>query len=130
MLIPGYRAPPRRYFLLTRARHSPQSSQSQDITTTSDGGAKLSIPLQSSATFSSVFSGGLDIKNYKVQSAKTNIFTFTTVIISPPFTNVSRDFSAVPFTEKQITYTPLTLRYDGTWQDDLGVTTFGLGSNT
>ena len=106
-----------------------QSSQSQDITITSDAGAKLSIPLQSSATFSSVFSGGLDIKNYKVQSAKTNIFTFTTVIISPPFTNVSRDFSAVPYTVKQITYTPLTLRYDGTWQDDLGVTTFGLGLN-
>lgn len=107
-----------------------QSSLSQNVTVSSDIAARLSLPFQSSVSgFNSSFSGGFDLKDYKVNSLKTNVFTFTTVETGAGFlaTNVSTDLSGVPYTVQQITYAPLSLRYDASWQDDSGVTTAGLG---
>ena len=105
----------------------------QDWTINNDIGTRLTIPLQKTSTFESVFSGGLDFKTYYVSSGKTNIFNVNGIEIdySDKTTNAIdyTDVSPVPYTIKQMYYTPLSLRYDATWQDAYGITTFGLGVN-
>jgi hemolysin activation/secretion protein len=107
----------------------------QDITTTSDLGARLSIPLQTTAQFQSGLSSGFDYKGYELTSYKTNIFTLTSQIldtISNPGhvttnINVSTINSPVPTTSRSLDYLPLSLRYDASLRDSRGVTAFGLG---
>jgi hemolysin activation/secretion protein len=109
----------------------------QDLTTTSDVGTRLSLPLPGTDNFRSTFSGGLDYKYYKLISAKTNIFTLSSYVIdytsdpSHPQTNINRSevVSPVPTTEHVLDYLPLSVRYDGSLKDALGTTTFGLGLN-
>jgi hemolysin activation/secretion protein len=110
-----------------------ESTVHEDFTVNSDIGSRLSIPLQTSTDFRSVFSGGLDYKTYSVSSTETNIFTFNGVEIdyvpTPPVGIPLHytDSSPVPFTVKQLEYLPLSLRYDASWRDSLGTATFGLG---
>ena len=107
----------------------------QDITINSTLGARLSIPLTTSAQFQSGFSSGFDYKEYALTSYKTNVFTLTSEIldtISNPGhvitnINVSTIYSPVPTTSRSLDYLPLSLRYDAGLRDSLGVTTFGLG---
>jgi hemolysin activation/secretion protein len=107
----------------------------QDITITSDLGARLSIPLQTSAQFQSGLSAGFDYKEYELTSYKTNVFTLTSQIfdtISNPGhvttnINVSTINSPVPTTARSLDYLPLSLRYDASQRDSRGVTAFGLG---
>jgi hemolysin activation/secretion protein len=107
----------------------------QDITVTSDVGARLSLPLKTSAQFQSGLSGGFDYKGYALTSYKTNAFTLTSQIldtISNPGhvttnINVSTINSPVPTTARSLDYLPLSLRYDASLRDSRGVTAFGLG---
>ena len=107
----------------------------QDITINSTLGARLSIPLNTSAQFQSGFSTGFDYKEYALTSDKTNIFTLTSQIrdtLSNPGhvttnDNVSTIDSPVPTTARSLDYLPLSLRYDASLRDSRGVTAFGLG---
>ena len=107
----------------------------QDITINSTLGARLSLPVKSSAQCQSGFSGGFDYKQYELTSLKTNAFALTSQIldtISDPSrvgTNLSYStiYSPVPTTIQSLDYLPLSLRYDASLRDSRGVTTFGLG---
>jgi hemolysin activation/secretion protein len=107
----------------------------QDLTVNNGLGARLSIPLSTSAQFQSGFSSGFDYKEYALTSYKTNIFTLTSQVldtISNPGhvstnVNVSTIDSPVPTTSRSLNYLPLSLRYDASLRDSGGVTAFGLG---
>jgi hemolysin activation/secretion protein len=107
----------------------------QDITINSAVGSRLSLPLATSAQFQSGLSSGFDYKGYELTSYKTNNFTFTSQIrdtISNPGhvitnINVSTIPSQVPTTARSVDYLPLSLRYDASLRDSLGMTAFGLG---
>ncbi|MGO8926675.1 MAG: ShlB/FhaC/HecB family hemolysin secretion/activation protein [Limisphaerales bacterium] len=107
----------------------------QDITVTSDVGARLSVPLKTSAQFQSGLSGGFDYKGYELTSYKTNAFTLTSQILDTISNgghvttniNVSTINSPVPTTARSLDYLPLSLRYDASLRDSRGVTAFGLG---
>jgi hemolysin activation/secretion protein len=103
----------------------------QDITDTGDLGWRLNLPLTASANFQSGFSSGLDFKTYQLQSFKTNIFLFSIITVNPDgSTNppvTSEVNSPVPTTYRYIGYLPLSIRYDASLHDPMGLTTFGLG---
>jgi len=107
----------------------------QDVTINSALGSRLNVPLTASAQFHSGLSGGFDYKGYELTSNKTNIFTLTSQIldtISNPGhvstnINVSTINSPVPATDRSVDYLPLSLRYDASLRDPLGITAFGLG---
>jgi hemolysin activation/secretion protein len=103
----------------------------QDLTINESVGFRLSKPLNPSSDLLSSLSVGGDWKSYDFTSFKTNLLTFTTVIRDqnnhPVQTNVSTVPSPVPLTHQMLDYFPLASRYDGTWRDAVGVTTFGLG---
>jgi len=105
----------------------------QDLTITSDVGTRLTIPLPQTDKFQSGFSAGVDLKGYQLTSAKTNIFTLTSIVIDtitmPPTTNINLStlYSPVPTTERSLDYLPLSLRYNAGLRDNLGFTSFGLG---
>jgi hemolysin activation/secretion protein len=112
-----------------------QQTVQQDLTANSAIGSRLSVPLGSTASFQSSFSGGFDFKTFDLASNKTNIFTLTETEIdygnnpSHPQTNITHqvDDSPVPATHHLLEYVPLAFRYDGSLRDSKGVTTFGLG---
>lgn len=107
----------------------------QDLTISSDVGTRLTLPLPRTQNFQSGFSAGLDYKTYELTSSKTNIFTLTSEIldtISNPGhvttnINVSTVASPVPTTRRALDYLPLSLRYNASLKDSLGVSSFGLG---
>ena len=72
-----------------------QQTVQQDLTVNSAIGSRLSLPLESTATFHSTLSGGFDFKTYELTSYKTNIFTLTSVEVdygnnpSHPQTNIT-----------------------------------------
>jgi hemolysin activation/secretion protein len=107
----------------------------QDLTVNNGLGARLSIPLNTSAQFQSGFSSGFDYKEYALTSYKTNVFTLTSQVldtISNPGhvstnINVSTIDSPVPTTSRSLSYLPLSLRYDASLRDSWGVTAIGLG---
>jgi len=112
-----------------------QQTVQQDLTVNSAIGSRLSLPLESTATFHSTLSGGFDFKTYQLTSYKTNIFTLSSVEVdygnnpSHPQTNITHqvDNSPVPTTHRLLEYVPLALRYDGSLKDSKGLTTFGVG---
>jgi hemolysin activation/secretion protein len=112
-----------------------QQTVQRDLTVNSAIGARLSLPLRSTASFRSSFSGGFDFKTFDLTSNKTNIFNLSSTEIdygndpSHPQTNINHsvDVSPVPTTHHLVEYVPLVLRYDGSLRDSRGVTTFGLG---
>jgi hemolysin activation/secretion protein len=107
----------------------------QDITINSTLGARLSVPLKTTAQFQSGFSAGFDYKQYELTSYKTNEFSLTSLILdynSNPGhvgTNINSSsiYSPVPITVGSLDYLPLSLRYDASLRDSRGVTAFGLG---
>ncbi len=107
----------------------------QDLTITTDLGTRLTTPLPRTEKFQSGFSAGIDYKTYELTSSKTNIFTLTSEIldtISNPGhvttnINVSMVYSPVPTTFRSLDYLPLSLRYNASLKDELGVTAFGVG---
>jgi len=108
----------------------------QDLTINEDIGTRFNLPVPPTANFRSSLSGGLDYKGYTLTSYKTNIFTTTSLIIDDnhghPVTNISiaHIYSPVPsngVTRTHLDYVPLALRYDASFNDRLGVTSFGLG---
>lgn len=114
-----------------------QRNVQQDLTENNGLGGRLSLPLPSSGNFQSGFSGGFDFKSYQLSSAKTNIFTLTSLIIdnttgstvAKTNINVSEIDSPVPTTGRLLNYLPLSVRYDASMRDARGVTAFGLGLN-
>jgi len=107
----------------------------RDLTTTTDLGARLTLPLPRSPSFESGISGGLDYKTFSLTSAKTNFFTLTSIVVdtlsgsTTPVTNINRstDVSPVPTTSRSLDYLPLSLHYDASLRDSRGVTGLGLG---
>jgi hemolysin activation/secretion protein len=103
----------------------------QDLTLNNDVGFRLSKPFAWPGGWFSVLSGGADFKTYELESNKTNVFVFITVIHdqnnNPVQTNVSYVPTAVPTTHKSLDYAPLALRFDPSLRDSRGVTSFGLG---
>lgn len=107
----------------------------QDVTVNETLGFRLSMPVFSANNFQSGVTFGPDYKHYELTSQKTNIFTLTSVIIdtlsgsSVPTTNITRQttYSPVPTTTSSLNYLPLSLRYNASYHDPLGVTGFGLG---
>ncbi len=103
----------------------------QDLTENDDLGFRLSLPIRSTSDWHSGFSAGLDYKSYQLTSYKTNIFLFAGQEIDfvANATNPvnSADFSPVPVTFKSLQYLPLSVRYDGSIRDALGLNAVGLG---
>jgi len=108
-----------------------QEDVQEDLTVNYDLGARLSVPLESIGDFHSGISGGLDYKTYDLKSYKTNNFLFTEITVNqygvpnPPV--ISTVASPVPTTHRALQYLPLSLRYDASLRDSMGMATFGLG---
>jgi len=108
-----------------------QSTVQQDITITSDTGARLSTPLNATSDFHSEASGGLDFKTYNTTSYKTNNFQFAEITVNaagvpnPPV--YSTVVSPVPVTHHPLEYLPLSLSYNGSWHTEPGTLAGGLG---
>ena len=105
----------------------------QDLTENNDLGFRLSLPVSSPGDLHSGVSGGLDFKTFQVTSYKTNVFVLNGQEIDDvgPYTNATSStvVSPVPVTVKSLQYLPLSLRYDASLRDPLGLNTFGLGLN-
>jgi hemolysin activation/secretion protein len=107
----------------------------QDITINEDLGSRLSVPLNSTANFRSTLSGGADYKNYELTSQKTNNFLFSIITRDtsgnplPPVTTTISSPNPPPngTTVRKLEYLPLSLRYDASLRDPLGMTAFSLG---
>lgn len=107
----------------------------QDLTINETAGFRFTLPLPATTQLQSGLSFGPDYKHYGLTSQKTNIFTLTSIIPDPytgstvPRTNISvqTNASGVPLTVRDLNYLPVTLRYNATLRDPLGVTGFGLG---
>jgi len=103
----------------------------QDLTINESVGFRLSEPLAEFEHIRSVLSAGFDLKHYDLASYKTNVFQFTEITLNqfgnpnPPI--VSSVASPVPTTVREVTYLPLSLRWDGSRRDTTGTTGFGLG---
>jgi hemolysin activation/secretion protein len=111
-----------------------QNSVQQDLTVNNDLGFRLNIPLPvTDDDYHSSISAGLDFKDYTLKSYAINGFTTFAGEIDvnspPPITNsvVSSSFIPVPITVSRMDYLPLSLRYDASLHDSLGLTTWGLG---
>jgi hemolysin activation/secretion protein len=110
-----------------------QNSVQQDLTVNNDLGFRLNIPLPATDDYHSSISAGLDFKDYNLKSYAINGFTTYAGEIdynsAPPITNsvVSSSFIPVPITVSRMDYLPLSLRYDASLHDSLGLTTWGLG---
>ena len=97
-----------------------------------DIAGRLDYPLAASGNLQSFFSGGLDFKIYQLNNYKTNVFTIVQTNFdqqgNPILPPVTSDVpSIVPATGNRVDYLPLSLHYNGTWHDSLGVSTIGLG---
>lgn len=103
----------------------------QDITINEGVGFRLSEPLPEFAKLRSSISAGLDYKNYRLTTSKTNNFSFTEITVdangtpNPP--TISTVASPVPTTARLVEYLPLSLRWDGSRPDKSGTTAFGFG---
>lgn len=103
----------------------------EDLTVNYDVGFRLSTPLKSTSDFHSGISGGLDYKSYELTSYKTNLYHFTEITVdqfgnpNPPV--ISTVASPSPTVHQPLQYLPLSLRYDASLRDSMGVTAFGLG---
>jgi hemolysin activation/secretion protein len=103
----------------------------QDLTINNDVGFRLSAPLPDLDDLHSTVSGGFDYKTYEAISDRTNNFRFTEQTIGangqilPP--TVHTVSSAVPATDRPLNYLPLSVRYDGTWNNFFGAASVGLG---
>ena len=112
-------------------RQITENDVQQDLTVNYDLGARWSTPLEATSDFHSGVSGGLDYKAYALTSYKTNNFLFSEITVNaqgipnPPV--ISTVASPVPTTYRPLHYLPLSLRYDASLRDALGMTTFGLG---
>ena len=68
----------------------------QDLTVNNSLGSRLGFPVKNTGNFQSGLSSGLDFKAYELTSAKTNVFTLSSVTVdygndpSHPQTNVTR----------------------------------------
>lgn len=105
----------------------------QDLTVNGDVGFRLSEPLPEFGDLHSVFSIGFDYKNYALTSYKTNVFQFSEITVNangslnPPV--ISSVASPVPTTHKDVTYLPLSLRWDANRADANTRNSIGLGYN-
>ena len=110
-----------------------EENDQQSITINESLGFRLSGPIPETGDLHSTWSTGLDIKTYDLTTFKTNNFNFFQVTVNaqgnpnPP--TISTVSSPVPVTTSLLQYLPLALRYDGSLQDALGTTTFGLGAS-
>jgi hemolysin activation/secretion protein len=108
-----------------------QDTVQQDLTITSDAGARLSTPLNATSDFRSDVSGGADYKTYRNTSYKTNNFTFAEITVNaagvpnPPV--YSTVVSPVPVTDRSLDYAPLSLAYNASWRTASGTLAGGLG---
>jgi hemolysin activation/secretion protein len=103
----------------------------QDLTVNNNVGGRLTLPFPQIGEIQSTISGGLDYKQYRLKSSKTNDFFFSIITLdangnpNPPVTSTVA--SPVPTTIKDIDYLPLTVRCDGSEHDAYGITSLGLG---
>jgi len=110
-----------------------QNSVQQDLTVNNDLGFRLNIPLPATADFHASVSGGLDYKDYNLNSYQINGFTTYAgeidYINGATITNpiVSSSYLPVPITISHLDYLPVSLRYDAGFHDAFGNATFGLG---
>lgn len=103
----------------------------QDLTINEAIGFRLSEPIPEFDRIRSVLSAGFDLKHYDLSSRKTNVFQFAEITLNqfgspnpPVFSTVA---SPVPTTTREVSYLPLSLRWDGSRRDDTGTTGLGLG---
>lgn len=107
----------------------------QDLTVNNTIGARVSSPMDWSATYQGTISGGADFKTYELKDYKTNNFLFAIFTRNangdpnPPVYATVPSLNPPPdgLTFKRLEYLPLSLRYDGTLRDAQGSTSFGLG---
>lgn len=113
-----------------------EKDNQQDLTVNNDLGARLSIPRSTSPEFQSTLSGGFDFKTYHLTSFKTNNFLFSIITRGPGGDPLPPIISTVSSpnpppkgsTIKSVEYFPLSLRYDSSWRNAWGTTTFGFGA--
>ena len=113
-----------------------RQDKQQDFTVNNSFGSRLSLPLPSTENLQSGFSGSFDYKTYNLDSHKTNVFSFSSIVIdnstSPPQTNINNSVVNSPvgvngLTSTHLEYLPLSLHYDANLRDPAGITSFGLG---
>ena len=110
----------------------------EDDTLNNNLGFRLNAPLPEINGFRSSFSGGLDFKNYELDSYKTNIFNDTEITYDVNGNKIVRvipTYNPVPSatngligeTINRLDYLPVALRYDGSLSGSLGMVSLGLG---
>jgi hemolysin activation/secretion protein len=99
----------------------------QDITVNQDFGFQLSKSLPEVDGIFSVFSGGLDVKVFSLNSYGTNLFVSTTVNTNGQVTGISKNLGLLANTESRLEYLPISLNYNANFADALGPASVGLG---
>ena len=122
----GLRLGPRELITQTAIAKFESQSSGQDLTLTENLGARLTVPLPSRAGINWSVNGGLDYKNYELQSFNTNTF-FTAITITnngqPQVIRSTATFGQPPVS-KELYYFPLAFGFDASRSDKWGVTVF------
>ena len=112
-----------------------EADYQQDLTINNNVGTRLNLPLRGTAETQFSLSGGVDYKTYELTSLKTNNFLFSIITRDsggnprPPIISTVASPNPPPdgTTLKELQYLPLSVRFDASRRDALGVTSFGLG---
>ena len=122
----GLKLGPRELITETAIAKFESQSSGQDLTITDNVGARLTLPLRSRAGINWSVNGGLDFKNYELDSFNTNTF-FTAITITnngqPQVIRSTAVFGQPPVS-KALYYFPLALGLDAARPDKWGVTIF------
>ena len=124
-------SPEQSIFNVPGVRQVTRQDFQQDLTVNNALGLQFTAPLPENEGLRSTWSAGLTYKTYQLTSTKTNTFRFKEITVNadgslnPPI--ISTVSSPVPLTDRTLEYLPLSLRYDGSRQDGLGATAFGIG---
>ncbi len=122
----GLKLGPRELITQTAIAKFESQSSGQDLTLNENVGARLTVPLPSRAGINWSVNGGLDYKNYELQSFNTNTF-FTAITITnngqPQVIRSTATFGQPPVS-KELYYFPLAFGFDASRSDKWGVTVF------
>ncbi len=113
----------------TNAISLSQQSFHQDITVNEQAGFQLSKPLPEMSGIQSVFSGGLDFKVYSLDSYTTNVDIVGSLATNSSgqiFPTKSTVVNPLASTESRLSYLPISLSYNGSFQDAFGPANLGL----
>ena len=108
-----------------------KQASGQDLTITENIGTRLTLPLRSRAGINWSINGGVDFKNYELNSYNTNTFFSAITYTNNGQPEVIRSTAvfAQPPVSKALYYFPLALGLDASRSDKWGVTVFNLNNS-